>query len=486
MSSGSSDYPATTNPVREQASDGIEYYSTRRLRDQALLITALLLVNKLGNVGNIACYVFLFAWALRSPQDAIKAVSVSGLIIMASDFFVTHGELIAPLKFLLLGVAGFTILQSVKDPLTRGFLVCLLLFGAVCALLSLYNGYFVPVSLLKIASFTYGAFCLLAIVQVRGNLAPELLEWAFALTLVVVALSCAALAIGVGDGAYDTVWGFRFSGYRGVFSHPQTLGAMACILAVFLTSLLLFVDFPRRHLAVIMLLGLFVLLYLSEARIGLLGFGLAMGVTLALVGFSQKPVDEAELLHRYQATFVAAVVFAVLTLMLLESFTGSVSQGTTQFLAKGKSVDRITADFLLSAREEQIYRNWRVFKTSPWTGIGFGTDTTPWWQRSASLFSASTEKGFLPTAILAEIGLIGTAFFLGFLVSLYSFVIRERRYLGLALFTGYLVVNLGEMMFFAFGGMAMLCWPLVAMSMTVSNAQLQGIKRPQRKRSGQL
>ncbi len=54
-------------------------------------------------------------------------------------------------------------------------------------------------------------------------------------------------------------------------------------------------------------------------------------------------------------------------------------------------------------------------------------------------------------------------------------MIRSRRYLGLALITGFLVANLGEMMFFAFGGMAMLCWPLIAMCMTVSNAHLQQI-----------
>lgn len=437
------------------------------------IIIALLVLNKLGTFGNIAFYGILFFWALRGPEGAIKALSLSGFLITASDFFVTRGAAVAPLKYLLLLFAGFTIIRCVDNPFGKTFLRMLLLFGGVVALLTLYNGYFVDVSLLKLGSFVYGAFCLLTIVQLKRSLSSEMLEWGFSLTFVVVLLSYTALAIGAGYGEFETIWGGRFSGFRGVFSHPQTMGVMACLFSVFLSTLLLFIDFPHRKIALFMLGSLLVLLYLSGARTGVLGYFLTMGVTLTLVGIQRSSPVETNRLRRYQMQFFSLAFSGLVALVMIDMFSGVVTDKATEFLAKGKSYNEFNAQVLLSSREDQMNRALDNFKKSPLTGIGFGTDLSPAWQSKATLLSASTEKGFLPTALLEEVGIIGSAFFVLFILSLFSFTLRTRRYLGLAMLTGFLVVNLGEMMFFAFGGMAMFCWPLLAMCMTVSNAHLQ-------------
>jgi hypothetical protein len=451
----------------------VDHFSIRRLRRSVLIIIALLLLNKLGMWGNLAFYAVLFAWALRSPEGALKAVAMSGLLITASDFFATKGAPVGPLKYLLLFVAGFTILRSVRNPLGQPFLVFTLLFGVVVALLSVYTGYFVEVSLLKIASFTYGAFTLMAIVQLRRNIAPEMLAWAFALTLAVLILSYGALLIGAGYGSYETIWGGRFSGYRGVFSHPQTLGVMACIFAVFTTSLLLFVAFPLRRLALVMTAGMLALLYLSQARTGMIGYFLVIGFGLVVVGLGRNPPQEKRLIQRYQRNFFVLAFASLILIVLVEAATGQISYRATRFIAKGEDVQELNLSILYKSREEQITEAWANFKKHPITGIGFGTDLSIHWQRNATLLSASTEKGFLPTGLLEEVGIIGVGFFLLYLQSLYSFAMRVRRYLGLTMLTSLVVVNMGEMMFFAFGGMAMLCWPLIAMCMTVSNSHLQ-------------
>ena len=85
--------------------------------------------------------------------------------------------------------------------------------------------------------------------KIMRDLRREALGWTFSLILAVVGLSFGALAIGTGYGSYDTIWGGRFRGFRGVFSHPQTMGVMACLLAVYVTALLLFVQFFRPVLA---------------------------------------------------------------------------------------------------------------------------------------------------------------------------------------------------------------------------------------------
>lgn len=446
------------------------------VRNNLFVIISLLFVNKLGAPGNLLCYAVLMGMALRTPAGALKALSISGLLIVASDFFVTRGAPAGPLKYVLLLVAGFTILRSSRNPVGQPFLIFLLLFGVVAALLTLTNGYFVAVSLLKIGSFIFGAFCLLNVAQLRKNIAPEMLEWGYSLVVAVVLLSFMALAIGAGYGSYETIWGGRFSGYRGVFSHPQTLGVMACLFAVYLTSLLLFVDFPHRRVTAALLLALLSLLYLSEARTGMLGYLLAMGIVLILVGLVRKPAQEQKLLKRYQKQFLGASLIGMVLLIIVEGLTGTVSERVVAFLEKGKEMEHISAIVLLKTREEQIEGAWENFKENPWTGIGFGTDLSSHWQRTATLLSASTEKGFMPTALLEEVGIIGTTFFLIFIVSLFGFLVRTRRYLSLAMMTGLLVVNLGEMMFFAFGGMATLCWSLIGMSIAGSNAHIQQLR----------
>jgi len=455
----------------------IDYFSKFRLQKNVALIVFLLLVNKLGIPGNLLCYAALFFMALKGPQGAIKALSISGLLIAASDFYVSRGAPVGPLKYLLLLVAGVVILRGSRNIIGQPFLVLLLIFGGVCAVMALYNGYFVQVSLLKTASFTFGAFCLLNAAQLRRNIAPEMLAWGFSLTIAIVLLSYAALAIGAGYGSYETIWGGKFSGYRGVFSHPQTLGVMASLLAVFLTSLLLFVTFPYRKLALYLLLGLLFLLYLSEARTGMLGYVLTVAITLSLIGMSRPSRGEKSLLARYRRQFIGVAFLGMIVLLVIEGFSGAVSERTTKFLAKGDQVESLSVSVLLKARQDQIDRSWDNFKQNPWAGINFGTDLDPNWQRKATLLSASTEKGFLPTALLEEVGIIGATLFALFIFSLFGFLLRGKRYLGLALFAGLLVVNLGEMMFFSFGGMAMLCWPLIAMSITVSNAQLQPLRQ---------
>jgi hypothetical protein len=457
--------------VRPAAAPAIDHFSIPRLRKTVFIIIALLLLNKLGTWGNLAFYAILFAWAFRTPEGALKAVAMSGLLITASDFFATKGAPVGPLKYLLLFVAGFTILRSVRNPLGQPFLVFTLLFGAVVALLSIYNGYFVGVSLLKVASFTYGAFTLMAIVQLRRNIAPEMLAWAFALTLAVLILSYGALLVGAGYGSYETIWGGRFSGYRGVFSHPQTLGVMACLFAVFTTSLLLFVAFPYRRLALIMTVGMLFLLYLSQARTGMIGYFLVIGFALVMVGLARNPPQERRLIQRYQRNFFALAFAGIVALFVLEAVTGKVSDRATRFIAKGEQVEELDISILYKSRETQIREAWENFKEHPMTGIGFGTDLSIHWQRKATLLSASTEKGFLPTGLLEEVGVVGMLFFLLFVFSLYGYTMRSRRYLGLAMVTALIVVNMGEMMFFAFGGMAMLCWPLIATGGTAADAQ---------------
>jgi hypothetical protein len=122
------------------------------------------------------------------------------------------------------------------------------------------------------------------------------------------------------------------------------------------------------------------------------------------------------------------------------------------------------------------------FYNSPITGIGFGTAYDDKFVQGATWYTAPTEKGFLPSAVLEETGLIGGLFFTGFLVSFFVYLIRDRNVPGFGMMVTFLVSNLGEMTFFSFGGAGGLCWFFVAAGLALSDrcltAQPGGAPRP--------
>jgi hypothetical protein len=81
--------------------------------------------------------------------------------------------------------------------------------------------------------------------------------------------------------------------------------------------------------------------------------------------------------------------------------------------------------------------------------------------------------------VLAEVGVIGAAPLLGFLIALVLFLLRRRQQVGLAMLAAMLVLNLAEMSMFAFGGLGMLTWTLIAYGMILAgHPQPSGPRSP--------
>ncbi|MDE3051447.1 MAG: hypothetical protein KGJ48_16300, partial [Nitrospirota bacterium] len=72
--------------------------------------------------------------------------------------------------------------------------------------------------------------------------------------------------------------------------------------------------------------------------------------------------------------------------------------------------------------------------------------------------SAPTEKGFLPTAILEETGILGTLCLILLLGSLIWQVSRKSDIATTWIFFTSILVNVGEMVFFSFGGLGLYIW----------------------------
>ncbi len=82
--------------------------------------------------------------------------------------------------------------------------------------------------------------------------------------------------------------------------------------------------------------------------------------------------------------------------------------------------------------------------------------------------SAPVEKGFLPAAILEEVGIVGTIFFIYLIFILTKLVVRSKNIHICCLYFSCLFINIGEAVFFSIGGIGIFFMLLIAMT-TQSN-----------------
>ena len=166
-------------------------------------------------------------------------------------------------------------------------------------------------------------------------------------------------------------------------------------------------------------------------------------------------------LSKLQLAGMGVAGFALM--LFVNFFTGnSLGQKIGEFLNKYNRAEGASVAGLFESRMPLIEQGYANYLTSPLTGIGFGTAYDPKFVENATWYTAPTEKGFLPTAVLEETGLSGSAFFWGFIICFLIYLIRERNISGFGIFIALLAANLGEMCFFSFGGAGGMCWFLVA------------------------
>ena len=143
----------------------------------------------------------------------------------------------------------------------------------------------------------------------------------------------------------------------------------------------------------------------------------------------------------------------------------SVATQVAEFVRKGE--DNVTiGEAFEGSRGAGIEGQWRNFLDHPVSGIGFGVSLNPSFQPiiepvTGLPLSASVEKGFLPSAILEETGIIGTACLLLFLTALiFHGLPKTDLAIAWVLMTS-VAVNVGEMVFFSANGLGLYIWLLI-------------------------
>ena len=237
--------------------------------------------------------------------------------------------------------------------------------------------------------------------------------------------------------------------FSGIMNHPQLLAA---ILAVNL-PLMLYAYVHKKGLVSWLGIGAFLaslaLIAFSSSRTGLLAS--MVSCSCALYFFQKHAVSPKV---KARGNSVAIGLFLVVCI-------GSIfaMDEVKSFIYKsGESGEGLS----LSGRDKIIAASWDGFMDKPFFGNGFQvpSDFTEHGSASFGLTSDSTsvEKCFFITALLEEVGLVGTTLFLAMLWALISHWRRKGSFVSIAALFSFLMINTGEACILSPSSVGGLCW----------------------------
>jgi hypothetical protein len=228
----------------------------------------------------------------------------------------------------------------------------------------------------------------------------------------------------------------------------------------------------------------FVLILLSAARTGLLA--IAIGFLLASIFGAllrgQRLISPTYLISP------GAVLTLLLGTAYLVGFSNQASSFFLDFVNKGQQAESAT-ELFEQARGNRIALSLENFSSSPFIGVGFGTpsdidrslddrDTID--RVGGVVVSASAEKGFMPTAVLEETGLLGAALVLIILSVVFLPIHAHGSFETIWMAWAALLMNVGAAVLFSLGGLGFFLWMVLGFCYNQSGFDL---RRQQRQRA---
>ena len=447
------------------------HFTYTNIAKNCALVLGLMALNQAGTPGGIFFYFILFVWACTSTEGALKALCVSYFALIANHAIVPKNFAFGPGRLILLFIMFGRVLYDAQltgyPLLRRPHTTALFVFSAVCIGLAAINQYFFVISVLKVVSFTLGAAsCLIAADMLRRS-ASDLTCWFYSIIVLTACIGFATIPLGISENM-TALNQYQGSLFNGPFWHSQTLGPVSAMMLIYLACVYLFTPYRSRWLSLPLAVVLLFFLYRTGSRTALVAMLPGAGVML-VAGFLMHSRRGQKLrMNLSRSSIVGLMVGSIVLAVFADVFTGgSLSSKALSFAIK---YDRsanfgetgVTSEELMSTRQAQIDSMIHTFKQTPITGISFGTSLDPIFAANATYLTAPTEKGFLPLAVLEETGIIGAFFFAIFLFCMVRYLIAERSLPALGVFAAFLGANMGEMMFFSFGGQGGFMWLIVA------------------------
>lgn len=403
-----------------------------------------------GEVGLLVC-IGIAVHALRGTKEAIESLFVLAFLIMTAKMSIFLG------RWIILFAASGRIYWGylAEGGATPPILYPLLAFVGVVASTSVVMSIFPLVSFLKLATFALGTTTVIVGLYRTSHRMEHWLSWLYTMGGFILVASIPF---------YFHPLGFARNGvgFQGITNHPQTFGPILAPLTALFTGLYLFYPgLKNRWVGSLALLG-WGGMYLSLSRTSMLAAALGLGIAVA-VGLLFRGATWGEKISR--AFGRPEIVFAtILVLGLTAVQWTSIQQEVMELVFKDQEATSVV-ETLQQSRGALIDQSMSNFWRAPLIGIGFGAPSDP--MRFASHMergplgipiSASVEKGFMPTAVLEETGIVGAVLVLVLLAFLVVPVARHGEFVAFWVLVTALLLNFGEMIFFTMGGNGMYLW----------------------------
>ncbi len=405
----------------------------------------------------------LCIWALRGPDQAIQALTLGGLMKFLNPALYPDLRTASMLGWVLLALAGARVWLSAIS--RRGWGSPVLFWLAVFGLAVLLHSATVSrqgvLSAFKLVSFVFGATTVLLAFQSSARRKVDWTPWFVGLWSAVVLLS-APTVFFPSIGYLKNGWGFQ-----GILGHPQSFGAFLAVAVAWFGARLILYPLTQTHWMLVLIGCLaWVELILTKARTGLLAV-LAGLACVALLAVLKRYEWRQQFTSAFRKPLVLLLLIVVITMILLDSST--LENRVEAYVFKhGHDAKSSITDAYTKSRGAGLSNQWTNFLRSPLVGHGFGIapyDDPDAVQLLDPIFglplSAPTEKGFLPTAILEETGIVGTMFLLLLLSSLFRYASGRGDSAVVWSFYASILVNVGEMVFFSFGGLGLYTWLII-------------------------
>lgn len=444
------------------------------LTKNLVIISLCAFINLAGSIGTVLFFLYTAYICLQNTEGAIKAISLTLLIVVCNETFVPKSPVLTILRFAIWILASTRILYDVHKnnrmnaAFGKPYVLALSIFGLIALGLSYLGGFYFHISALKLFSFLIGAGAILIgtdELKVRGS---ELTAWFLSIIIFSALLGIAAYVLGVGYNAKLEGISTYAGLFNGPYYHPQTLGPAGAMIVTYLLCIALFSPYPKKWLTYGLVIVFLIFVYMTRSRTGFIALGAGVATAFACGFYFSRDQRFVVRFNLPKSTLIIGFLFVCMGLVLVEAATGGkitdkfqdlILKSTGEQDAYSRVTD-LSLDKIASSREAQIQNMMISFKAFPLTGVGFGVDRSAAFMENASIFSAPTEKGFLPIAVFEENGIIGGSAFVAFIIFLYSHLIKERNIPGICGLTTLLAANLGEMMFFGLGGHGGFIWTL--------------------------
>ena len=452
--------------ISEKALLGRFFLANVRLKYIVGFTILLIILAVGGSIATTTAMALLCVWALFGASQAIRALSLGVTIKYLNIAVFSFSYEIGILAWLLLLLSAVRVLPYALNNIKA--ILPIIVFALLVGVTSLTASSWREISIMKLIAFSIGALAAItAFSAVEGKEVEKLRHWFFGLAATIIILSIPTFFFPHIAHARAAE-----AGFQGILNHPQAFGVFLAPFTAWFLSGILFRKVKIRPIELALVVGLVVLIMLTGARTALAATILGLAITFIVAVFVEsKGKGWAK---PYRAVVIGVVILFIC--MPAALMVPSVNNLVTGFIFKGdqdnKDNESVQAAFQAS-RGSAAKHQWENFLDKPLTGHGFGIYPHGMNADRVVRFmgipiSYPVEKGFLPTAILEETGIVGAAALLFLLITLARRVIRENDVRWTSFFFTCLSINIGEAVIFSVGGIGFYFWLLIGLAIARS------------------